>query len=78
MTSLDEILVAAQSLPPSDRAFLITALWDKLSPDEWAMPSEEWIAEANRRSDALDRGELPGTPWSEVRQRVRRKAGLDG
>jgi hypothetical protein len=41
-------------------------------------PSDEWIAEANRRSDLFDSGEISGSSWSDVRQRARRKAGLDG
>lgn len=78
MIPYDEILSAAQSLPPAERAILITALWDDLPPEAWNPPANAWIEEANRRSDALDRGELSVSPWSEVRQRARRKVGLDG
>jgi putative addiction module component (TIGR02574 family) len=78
MTTMNEILTAAQSLPPSDRAQLIAALWDKLSPTDWVPPNDQWIAEANHRSDAYDAGEMSGAPWDEVRERARRKAGLDG
>lgn len=77
MTTLNEILTAAQVLPASDRAELIAALWEKTSPDVWPVPSEEWIAEVNRRSDAVDAGEMPVAEWTEVRQRARRQAGLD-
>jgi putative addiction module component (TIGR02574 family) len=78
MTSLADILTAAQSLPSPERAQLIVALWDNISPDDWVPPSAEWIAEANRRSDALDAGNMTSAEWSEVRERARRKAGLDG
>ncbi|QDS86371.1 Putative addiction module component [Rosistilla ulvae] len=78
MTNMNEILTAAQSLPASDRAQLIANLWDSVSPLDWVPPDSQWITEANRRSDAFDAGEMTSTPWAEVRQRARRKAGLDG
>ena len=78
MTTLSEILTAAQSLPSADRAQLIAALWNDVGPNDWVPPDDQWIAEANRRSDAYDAGEMSGSPWSEVRERSRRKAGLDG
>ena len=77
MTSLNDILIAAQSLPSSERAQLISALWDKVSPDDWVPPSTEWITEANRRSDAFDAGMMAGADWADVRERARRRAGLD-
>lgn len=78
MTTMNEILSAAQSLPSSERAKLIAALWDNVSPTDWVPPDSQWITEANRRSDAYDSGEMSGAAWAEVRERVRRKAGLDG
>lgn len=77
MISLNEILTAAQSLPSSERAQLIAALWDKTSSDDWVPPSAGWITEAGRRSDSFDAGEMTGSDWSDVRERARRKAGLD-
>jgi hypothetical protein len=35
MTRLNEILIAAQSLPTTERAQLIAALWDNVPPHEW-------------------------------------------
>ncbi len=78
MTSLNEILSAAQALPPSDRAQLIASLWEKSLPEEWVPPSADWHAECNRRSNAFDAGEMAGSSWTEARKRARRKAGLDG
>lgn len=77
MTTVQEILDAAQALPSGERAQLIHALWDSVSPDDWTPPNDEWITEAQRRSDAYDAGQMTASPWSEVRQRARRKAGLD-
>ena len=77
MTNMNEILTAAQSLPASERAQLIATLWDSVSPVDWVPPDSQWIAEANRRSDAYDSGEMTGSPWAKVRERARREAGLD-
>lgn len=78
MTNINEILTAAESLPPSHRAQLIVALWDNVSPIDWIPPDSHWVAEANRRSDAYDTGEMSGSAWADVRKRARREAGLDG
>lgn len=77
MTTVKEILDAAQALPSDERARLIHALWDTVSANDWSPPTDEWIAEANHRSEALDSGEMTTAPWSEVRQKARRQAGLD-
>ena len=77
MTSLQDIFDAAQGLPTSERAQLIHALWDTLSPKDWSPPSDDWIAESQQRSEALNAGQMTTSSWPEVRQRARRKAGLD-
>ncbi len=78
MTTLNEIITAAQALPPSDRAQLIASLWEKSSPEEWVPPNANWITECNQRSDAFEAGEMTGSSCAEVRERARRKSGLDG
>jgi putative addiction module component (TIGR02574 family) len=78
MSSLQEIYEAAQTLPTGDRTWLIHALWEGMEPKDWPQPDRDWIAEAQRRSEQLDSGQMAAAPWSEVRQRVRRQAGLDG
>jgi putative addiction module component (TIGR02574 family) len=78
MPTFRDVLEAARSLTPLDRSRLVDALWEDVPPSEWPLPSEEWIAEAQRRSAAFDQGLMSATPWSEVRGRARRKAGLDG
>lgn len=77
MTTVQEILDAAQSLPSGDRAQIISALWDSVSTDDWTPPGDEWLSEAQRRSDAYDNGQMTASPWSEVRQQTRRETGLD-
>ena len=78
MSTMQEILDAAQALPSAERARLIHALWETVSPLDWAPPDDDWVAEAQRRSDAYDAGEMTASPWPEVRARARRQAGLDG
>lgn len=76
MTTPQEVLVAAQALSAPDRAWLIHALWASVPPEEWAPPSDEWVAEAQRRSAAYDAGQMTASPWPDVRERARRQAGL--
>tara|TARA_R110002072_G_scaffold271038_2_gene430949 strand:- start:57911 stop:58147 length:237 start_codon:yes stop_codon:yes gene_type:complete len=78
MTTLQEILDAAQALPSGDRAPIIAALWDTVAINDWLPPRDDWMSEVQRRSEAYDNGQMTASPWSEVRQRVRREAGLDG
>ena len=78
MPNFDEILSAAQSLTGDERAQLIAALWGNLSTEDWLPPSREWMEEADRRSTLLDAGQMTGSSWTEVRERARRQAGLDG
>ena len=78
MSSVEEIFEAAQTLPAGERAWLIHALWDTVESKDWVPPSEEWIAEAQRRSKHLDAGQMTVSPWADVRDRTRRQAGLDG
>ncbi len=77
MTKLNEILSAAQSLPASERAQLIAALWDSSSPNDWIGPSGAWLAESQRRSNEYDAGKMTGASWDVVREKARRKAALD-
>jgi len=77
MSAFDEVLGAAQELPGPDRIRLIGALWDTVSPQEWPLPGDEWIAEAQRRSAELDAGRMTVSPWSDVRLRARKEVGLD-
>jgi putative addiction module component (TIGR02574 family) len=78
MATFADVFDAAQSLPVADRVRLMEAIWDRLSPDEWPPPSQEWMAEAQRRSNACDAGAMSVASWSDVRSRTRKNAGLDG
>ena len=78
MSTFHDVLDAARTLTPTDRIRLVDALWEDVPPAEWPLPSEEWIAEAQRRSVAYDQGQMSATSWTQVRDRARQKAGLDG
>jgi len=78
MPTFDDVLDAARALDPVDRMRLVDALWDDASPSEWPLPSEEWLAEAQRRSAEYDAGRVSAAPWAEVGPRARRRARLDG
>lgn len=78
MMTFDDVFGAAQALPPPDRLRLIDALWETLPLEEMPRPSDEWTAEAQRRSAEIDAGRMGTSAWSEVRSRARSKAGLDG
>jgi len=78
MTTLDEVLQAAQKLPSAQRAQLIATLWDGVIPDDWVPPTEDWVQESQCRIDAYESGQMTSSSWSEVRQRARNKAGLGG
>ena len=77
MSTFEDVLGAARALSASERLRLVEALWEGASPAEWPVPSEEWIAEAQRRSAEYDQGRMSVTPWSEARARARRTAGLN-
>lgn len=78
MQVFDEILTAARTLTPADRIRLAEVLWDDVPPSDWPLPSAEWLAVAQQRSEDFDQGRSSGSLWSEVRERARKKAGLDG
>ncbi|QDT01360.1 addiction module protein [Adhaeretor mobilis] len=70
--SYQDVLTAAETLPSAERAQLVAALLSNVSPDDWSPPSPAWLAEAKRRSDAFDAGDMSGSSWAEVRERARR------
>lgn len=70
METYDEILAAAKSLPMAERAQLLDALWESIDADDSCPLSEAWIAELNRRCDAIDAGEMSVESWDVVRRRA--------
>ncbi|MGQ0466863.1 MAG: addiction module protein [Sporichthyaceae bacterium] len=69
-----DLFRTALALPADDRAELAAVLLDSLD-DEGADGehefSEAWLAEIEVRARRVIDGESEGTPWEEVRERVR-------
>jgi putative addiction module component (TIGR02574 family) len=66
--TVDELLAQAAKLSLDDRELLLVRL--HLDLDESTDPEVEaaWIAEAERRMEAIDRGESVTVPWEVVRK----------
>lgn len=66
-------------LTPAQRAELAIALWDSL-PDDSTEPelTEAERAELDRRVEAYRADPGAGSPWEEVRERIRRAAKRGG
>ena len=73
MTTYDEVLRSASTLPETDRARLIEELLGGLNPVDAAPLEDAWLTEVERRSDELDAGTVQGIPWATVRANVRQK-----
>ena len=78
MPDYKSILSAAAQLSVSDRLRLIDELAGSVPDDEPPSLSPEWLAEIERRSAEIDSGAVSAIPWEEVRQRLRKRVGLDG
>jgi hypothetical protein len=70
-TPLEEIEAMALQLPAADRSHLTERLLDSLSEDDEIMAA--WVEEAERRSDAFDRGEMGTIDFDEPLARLRAK-----
>jgi len=66
-SNYDSVLSAARQLPAGDRARLIDALWDTVPADCDLPLSDEWLAEIERRLEAIDSGGEQTVPWNQVR-----------
>ena len=78
MPTFQDVLAVARTLNTAERIRLANAIWEDVPPENWPLPDEEWIAEAQRRSAEYDEGRMPAATWPEVQARARRRAGLDG
>lgn len=67
--TVDELISQAKLLPPDQRELLLLRLQVELLPEAADSAVEAaWIAEAERRLDAVDRGEMATVPWEQVRR----------
>ncbi|HYW78634.1 MAG TPA: addiction module protein [Thermoguttaceae bacterium] len=77
MAEYETVSSAAAELSVADRLRLIDELAASVPDDQPPTLSEPWLAEVERRSAEIDAGTVSPEPWSEVRQRLFRKVGLD-
>ncbi len=77
MAEYETVFSAAAELSVADRLRLIDELAASVPEDQPPSLSQEWLAEIERRSAEIDAGTVTPEPWTEVRQRLFRKVGLD-
>ena len=70
-SSLEEIEAAALQLAPTERAHLAERLLVSLDEDDEILAS--WVAEAERRGDAYERGEMEAIDFDESVARLKAK-----
>lgn len=62
------------SLPETDRIHLVEVLWESLLPEDVQERSRRWAAEAERRVDAVEEGQLPLVAAEQVFQELRARS----
>ena len=70
-SSLEDIEAAALQLGQTDRALLAERLLASFDEDDEILAA--WVAEAERRGDAFDRGEMGAIDFDESLARLRAK-----
>ncbi|MBN8510590.1 MAG: addiction module protein [Burkholderiales bacterium] len=68
--SVDELLEQVQRLSADDRELLLERLRQVLAPSMDPDIEASWIAEAERRMDAIDRGEMTSIPWEQAKRQL--------
>lgn len=71
MSNSDEIFDAVQTLDPSERWQLVSRLWAALPPEAWDGPSDEELAEWDRRIAEIESGQVEAIPGEQVREYLR-------
>jgi putative addiction module component (TIGR02574 family) len=66
--TVDELVARAEQLPLADRELLVDRLRQTLPTSIDPDIEAAWIAEAERRLDAIDRGEEKTVPWEIARK----------
>ena len=72
-----DLIQAALNLPETQRVQIVDALLESLSPDSAEPLNASWLAEIERRSNAIDEGSDTTVPWDEIRTRTRQRLGLE-
>ena len=71
MSTYEEIISAALSLPASTRAMLAEHLLESLDADDQKRIDEPWAEEAERRDKEIEDGVVTPIPGEEVLNRLR-------
>lgn len=71
MSTYEEIISAALSLPPGSRAMLAEHLLDSLNGEEQKRIDALWADEIERRIKEVDEGKVIPIPGDEVMERLR-------
>ena len=67
--TIEDLVAQAKLLPAEDRELLLLRLQVEFAGESADRQREAaWIAEAERRLDAVERGQLGTVPWATVRQ----------
>lgn len=77
MTEFQAVLHAASQRSVADRLRLIDELSSTVADDNPPELSIEWLQEIERRAAQIDTGKVVCKPWSEVRERVFGRFGID-
>jgi putative addiction module component (TIGR02574 family) len=67
--TIDELTRQIERLSGDEREELLNRML-LMPADDQAQIDAEWMAEIDRRTDAMDRGETTCVPWEEVRKDV--------
>ena len=67
-STVDELAAQAERLSDEERDILLDRLLLLISSTADPEIEQAWIEEAERRCDAIDRGEMNTVPWEEVRK----------
>lgn len=70
--TVQELLEEARKLPEPERERLLALLEAEVTPTAEQL-SEAWLTEIDRRITAARDGRDPGTPWEDVRRRLRER-----
>ncbi len=65
--TIDDLARQIERLSVDDREELLNRMLLMPAPDQ-AEIDAEWMAEIERRADAIDRGEVKCIPWDDVRK----------
>ena len=76
MATYERLLADAARPPVAERVQLIDGLWDTLPCDALPPLSDEWVAEARRRSAEYDAGAAETVSWEQVKAEALHRLGV--